>query len=186
MNRAVTRKQIVLRDFSELRPLEARIALVAVGISQIGFKGVANDDFRPAAGTQVERQWKMKKLDERQQVAWQTFVDDVKLSHGKSGTMSIAYRECIDTATGDTFREPVAYVNSYQRRLERLLLQYLDRKECALIVELLQDTLRANGSLQIETIGFVRSGYGDKVSARAAGVAHVQCLLDRLATFYGI
>jgi hypothetical protein len=128
----------------------------------------------------------MKKLDERQQIAWQMFLDDVMLAHGKSGGVSSSYGEYHDKGHGDDFKVPTAYANVYYRRIEQLIGQHLSRSERALLVDLLQDTLRGNGSLQIETIGLVRSGYQEKVSARAAGVVHVQCLLDRMASFYGI
>jgi hypothetical protein len=179
-------KQKVLRDFSELRPLEKRIELVASGISQIVFKGQVNEDFRPREGTQVHRVWKMTKLDERQQIAWQQFCDDVNLAHGKSGSVCSAYGEATDRGDGSDFRIPTAFSNTYYRRIERLLTQFLDRKERALLYELLQDTLKANSSLSLEAIGLLRSGYSDKVSARAAGVTHIQCLLDRLAAYYGV
>jgi hypothetical protein len=56
----------------------------------------------------------------------------------------------------------------------------------ALLSDLAQDYLRGNSSLTLEAIGLIRSGYKDKVSARAAGVVHVQLLMSRLATYYRI
>lgn len=179
-------KRQVLKDFSELRPIEKRIEMVASGIYLIAFKGQANEDFAPRNGTQVHRVWKMCKLDDRQQIAWQQFCDDVALAHGKSGAVTSAYGESTDKGDGSDFRVPKAYTNTYYRRVERLLTEFLSRKERALLYELLQDTLKGTSSLQVETIGVLRSGYQDKASARAAGVAHVQGLLDRLADYYGV
>lgn len=179
------KKQKVLRDFSELKPIENRIQMLAIGIYQIQFRGEANDDFRPKNGTQVHRVWKMQKLDERQQIAWQLFLDDVLLAHGKSGAVCSSYGDYHDNGSGD-IKVPTAYTNKYYDRLEHLLTRYLLRSERALLVDLLQDTLKSNSSLQLESIGLIRSGYQDKVSARAAGVVHVQNLLDRLASYYSI
>jgi hypothetical protein len=179
-------KAKILKDFSELRPIEKRIELVASGIYQLAFKGEANDDFRPKQGTQVLRMWKMLKLDERQQIAWQHFTDDVNLAHGKSGSVTSAYGESINAGDGSDFRAPTAYSNTHYRRLERLLQAFLSRREKMLLVELLQDALKGTGGLELETIGLIRSGYTDKVSARASGVTHCQVLLDRLADFYQV
>jgi hypothetical protein len=182
----MSKKQTVLKDFSQLKPVEKRIELVATGIYQIAFRGVALVDFQPKQGTQVHRVWKMQKLDDRQQIAWQQFIDDVMLAHGKSGNVTSGYGEFSDKGNGNEFKVPTAYTNTYYRRLERLLKGFLSRRERALILELLQDHLQANSSLQIETIGLVRSGYGDKASARSSGVTHIQNLLDRVADFYGV
>jgi hypothetical protein len=180
------RRAAILKDFSELKPLETRIQMLAIGIYQIQFRGEAHEDFEPKNGTQVHRVWRMKKLEIRQQIAWQIFLDDVNLAHGKSGGVSSSYGEYHDKGNGDEFKVPTAYANVYYRRVEQLLMQHLSRSERALVADLLQDTLKADSSLQIETIGLVRSGYQEKVSARASGVTRVQMLLDRMADFYGV
>jgi hypothetical protein len=183
----MSKKQTVLKDFSQLQPVvEKRIELVAAGIYQIAFRGQALDNFQPKQGTQVHRIWKMTKLDERQQIAWQQFMDDVNLAHGKSGSVTSAYGEYADKGNGNEFKVPTAYVNKHYQNLEMLLDRFLSRRERALLAELTQDTLRGNSSMQIETVGLVMSGYADKASARAAGVAHCQALLSRLADFYGV
>lgn len=184
MAKAVTRK--VLKDFSELRPIEARIELVASGIYAITFKGVANGDFEPRSGTQVHRCFKMLKLDERQQIAWRYFLDDVSLSHGKSGGVVSAYGDQVSISDAGDFKAPTAFSNVYYRRVERLLTEFLSRRERALLYELLQDELKGGSSLQLETIGLIMSGYNDKVSARAAGVVHTQNILNRLADYYQV
>jgi hypothetical protein len=63
---------------------------------------------------------------------------------------------------------------------------FLERRELALLSDLLQDHLNAKSSLQLETIGLVRSGYADREAARVAGVVHIQNLLSRLAAFYQV
>lgn len=177
----------VLKDFSELKPIEQqRIELVAAGISQIVFKGVVNQDFRPREGTQVHRIWRMTKLDDRQQIAWTQLCDDVALGFGRSGSVVSSYGEQVSQGDGSDFKAPTAKTNVYYRRFTRLLTEYLSRKERALLYELLQDNLKGSSSLTLETIGIIRSGYQDKVSARAAGVVHCQTLLDRLADFYQV
>ncbi len=185
-NKPLTRQK-TLKEFSELKPIDQkRIEIVASGIFQIAFKGEANDDFRPKAGTQVHRVWKMMKLDERQQIAWQMFCDTVFQAHGKSGKVGSGYGEYTD-GSGVDFRIPIAYINVYQRKLEELLLRFLDRRERELLIDLLQDTLRGDSALDLETIGAILSGFKkDKEYARVAGVVHVQCLLNRLATFFQV
>lgn len=178
--------QKVLKDFSELKPIEKKIELVASGIYQIAFKGVKNPDFAPKNGTQVHRCFKMEKLSERQQIGWREFSDDVALAFGKSGGVVSAYGETTNRGDGSDFRAPKTFTNPAYRRIERLLRDFLNRRERALLYELLQDELKGNSSLQLETIGLLRSGYADKVSARAAGVVHCQLLLERLADYYQV
>ena len=179
------KQQVVLKDFKSLKPIESRIQLLAVGIYQVVFRGEANQDFKPKNGTQMHRVWKMQKLDERQQITWQLFLDDVRLARGKSGRVCSSYEGYHDNGKGDEFKVPTAYTNVHYDRLEELA-KYLSRAERELLADLLQDTLKSNSSLQLEAIGLIRSGYQDKVSARAAGVVHVQNLLDRLARYYGV
>ena len=63
------RKKTVIKDFSQLRPIDERIQILASSICQITFEGQMLDDFKPRAGTQTERVWKMNKLEDRQQIA---------------------------------------------------------------------------------------------------------------------
>jgi hypothetical protein len=182
MTAVASKRNQTLKDFSDLRPIDKRIQLVAAGIYQIAFRGEANSDFMPKAGTQVHRCWKMTKLSERQQIAWQEFIDDVNLAEGISGKVTGGYGEYTDRGS-DGFKVPRATINAQYKRLERLR-GYLTRHELALLSELLQDHLNGKSSLQLETIGLVRSGYNDKDAARVAGIVHIQCLLDRLSSFY--
>jgi len=186
MTKRTPAKQQVIKDFSELRPVNERIEMLAAGIYQIVFRGEADEDFRPKKGTQIERAWRMRKLDARQQIAWQTFMDDVTMAAGKSGGVCSPYGEQINKGDGDEFKIPVAYTNDSYRTVEQILMHFLSWRERALLIDLIQDSLRGNSSLQIETIGLVRSGYADKVSARASGVTRIQTLLDRLADYYGV
>jgi hypothetical protein len=180
-------RRAVLKTFSELKPVEQdRIALVASGISAIVFKGEAIESFKPREGSQINRVWRMLKLDERQQIAWVQFADDVALAYGKSGAVCAAYGEQVAQGDGSELKIPRAKTNVYYRRIERLLTEYLTREERALLYELLQDALKANSSLSLETIGVLRSGFSDKTSTRVAGVVHVQTLLSRLAAFYQV
>lgn len=180
-----TRKPQTLKDFSELKPIEERIALTARGIMQLAFRGVAMPEWQPKSGTQVARVWEAEKLDERQQIAWRTFLDDVMTAEGISGKVAGSYGEYTDKSGGNGFKIPRAHVNAQFKRLEGLWT-FLDRSERALLSELLQDTFHGKSSLKLETIGIVRSGYQAKEASRVAGVVHIQCLLSRLGTFYGI
>jgi hypothetical protein len=179
------KRQTILKDFSQLKPIDERIEILASSISQLPFYGQAIDDFKPKGGTQTERLWKMHKLTERQQIAWQYFCDDMNMAEGKSGGVVSPYGDYVEKSDDSDFKVPVAYMNAPRRRLERLLAgETLSRRERALLSDLAQDFLRGTSGLTLENIGFFKSGYKDKVSARAAGVAHVQNLMDRLADFY--
>lgn len=182
---AKAKKRAIVKDFSDLRPVEERIALTARGIMQVAFKGAALADWEPKAETQIHRAWKSQKLDERQQIAWRTFLDDIMTAEGISGKVGGSYGEYTDRGNDNSFKVPKAYINAQFKRLERLW-SFLDRSERALLAELLQDTFQGKSSLKLETIGIVRSGYIDKESSRIAGVVHVQTLLSRLATFYSV
>ena len=176
----------VIRDFSELKPIESRIEAVAHSFLQVAFRGEAHPDFEPRSGSQVHRAWRMMKLEMRHQIAWQNFVDDAKISAGRSGSVTSSYGEGIDRGDGSDFRVPKAYTNAAYRRLERLR-DFMGRRERQLLYALLQDSLTSTSGLQLELIGCVQSGYnGDKVSARASGVTRVQSMLERLADFYQI
>jgi hypothetical protein len=172
-----------LKDFSELRPIEEKIALVARGIMQVAFKGVALDNFKPKPGTQVYRVWESGKLDARQQNAWQEFIDDVMTAEGLSGKVTGSYGEYTDRGSGEGVPIPRAKVNAQYKRLEALWA-CLSRAERALLTDLLQDHFQGRSALKLETIGLIRSGYSAKEPARVAGVVHIQILLDRLATLY--
>lgn len=179
-------KPKVLKDFSDLRPVEARIEALAAQIYQIAWSGEAIDRYKPRVETQIYRVWKMAKLDFRQQAAWKQFRDDVDKAAGKSGGVCSAYGEYSDKGGfGPSDKVPVAKTNKAYNRVEFILDRYLGRRERALLVDLLRDDLQKGGDLNIETIGVIRSGYKDKAQARASGVTHVQNLLDRLADLYG-
>lgn len=180
------RKKTVIKDFSQLKPIDERIQILASSICQITFEGQMLDDFKPRAGTQTERVWKMNKLEDRQQIAWRYFCDDMNMAKGKSGGVSGSYGDYVEKSDVGEFKRPVAYANQALLRLEHLLMDFLDRRERALLSDLAQDYLKGNSSLTLEAIGLIRSGYRDKVSARAAGVVHLQKLFDRLASFYRI
>ena len=182
----MSRPKRVLKEFSELpAPVQERIGLVISGIMQVAFKGQALTDWEPRAGTQMHRIWKMNKLDERQQIAWRTLLDDFDTAQGCSGKVTGSYGDYTDKGSSGELKIPTAYVNAQYKRLEALQC-FLDRSERALLSELVQDTYHGKSSLQLEQIGVIRSGYGEKDAARVAGVVHVQTLLTRVASFYGI
>jgi hypothetical protein len=175
----------VIRDFSELKPIESRIEAVAHSFLQVAFKGEVHPDFEPKQGSQAHRVWRMGKMAIRHQIAWQNLMNDVKLSAGRSGSVCANYGEGVDRGDGSDFRVPKARTNPAYRRLERLR-ELMGRRERQLLHAMVQDSLVSTSGLQLEVIGLVQSGYGDKVSARAAGVATIQSLLDRLADLYQV
>lgn len=178
-------KKQVLKDFADLPPIENRIELVASALMEIAFKGVADSNFEPKPDTQVHRVWKMKRLDDRQQIAWTYLLDDLALAKGKSGKSGSDYGERIHSGGSGDFKVPVAYTNAQYKRLEALRV-FLERRERSLLHQLLEDHYKATGSLRLEEIGIIRSGYKDAEASRVAGVVHIQLLLSRIATFYGV
>ena len=181
-NRTVP-KQKVIKQFSQLR-IEKRIELSAIGIYQILWRGEAEKAFEPNKGTQIHRVWKMKKLDIRQQHGWKKFRHDCANMSGKSGGVVSPYGEYKDDSC-EREKMPTAYTNEHYERVRDIMMRYLGRRERTLLYDLVQDDLRSGSDLQLEFLGLLRSGYSEEEKARAAGVVHVQNLLDRLADYYG-
>lgn len=181
----MSKPEKVGKDFSVLQ-VEQRIELLAAKICEHHFRGQTLQSQRPRQGTQVDRIWKMVRLDRRQQTAWRYFCADIEAAEGKSGPVTSSYGEATDQGNGADFRIPVARENASMTRLKHLFMNHLDRHERALLSDLTQDYLRGSGHITLESIGLFRSGYRDEESARASGVTHVQNLLSRVAGFYGI
>lgn len=180
-------KPRVYKDFSQLKPVEARIEALAAQIYQIAWSGEAIEHYKPRVETQMFRVWRMEKLDRRQQMAWKQFRDDIDRATGKSGAVTAAYGEYKDESSfGPSDRMPVAYTNQSYERIRDIFYRYLGRRDKALLYDLLRDDLQKGGELNVETIGVVRTGYRDKASARAAGVVLIQSLMDRLADYYSL
>jgi len=181
--RTTAKKKIVLKDFAALKTDE-RIDSLAMSLFKVVHRGEKETAFEPRKGTQLHRVWASNKLDMRQQRAWVAFRKDCDNADGKSGGVTIRYDDIIDH-DGGTDKIPVAFVNSAQRRVEYILLTYLDRRERALLADLVQDDMSANKNLTLEIIGMIRSGYKNESDARVAGIVNIQVLLGRLASFYG-
>lgn len=180
-------KRQVLKDFSELRPVETRIEALAANIYQIVWRGEAIDRYKPRVETQIFRVWKMAKLDLRQQSAWQAFRDDFDRAAGWSGGTTSSYGEYMsESPFGPSDRAPVAYTNRSFDRIKDIFERHLGRRDKALLYDLLRDDLQRGGDLNLETIGIVRTGYKDKVTSRVAGVVLIQSLLDKVADYYGL
>lgn len=181
----MAKKQTVLKDFSKLKETQ-RINLLALRIYQIQsvFQGHVEKAFEPRQNTQVHAVWKMGRLSIRQQQAWKMFRKDFDEAEGRSGAVTASYGEQI--GGGEAERIPVAYTNESYRRIHTLFTRFLDRREAALLHDLLQDDLRSGTDLKLEYIGLIRSGFHDAKDAQTAGVVHIQNLLDRIATAYGI
>ncbi len=182
----MTKKQTVLKNFSQLKQ-EQRINLLALRIYQIQsvFQGHRERAFEPRQNTQIHEVWGLEKLSIRQQQGWKMFRQDCDNAEGKSGSVTAAYGEQISDHDGNEFRAPVAYTNEAYRRIHTIFTRFLDRREAALLHDLLQDDLRNGTELKLEYIGLIRSGYTDANEAKTAGVVHIQTLLDRLASYYG-
>ncbi len=178
------KKQTVLKDLKQLEKLNRhRVDIIAMQIYAVVFKGGKEKAFEPKAKTVVHQVWSIDKLSVRQQQGWHLLCKDIDSAYGRSGSVAGGYGEFYDK--GERTYLPRAYVNDAQGRLEDLERRFLDRREKALLRDLLRNAAQEGHELKLEHIGLVRSGYSGTDTARAAGVTHVQVLLDRLATFYG-
>ena len=175
-------KQTVLKDFRELE-VQKRIDMLSVRIYQLQFRGEQDSFFEPKKKTEIYRVWQMGKLEHRHQRAWKKFREDVDQAFGKSGGVTAPYGD--ERGDGnDREKMPTAYTNDAYRRLEYIFDKFLSWRERWFLYDLLQNDLRNGTDLKLEFIGLMRSGYTEEEKARAAGVVHVQNLLDRLADAY--
>lgn len=181
--RTTAKKKIVLKDFSELKTDE-RIDSLAMSLFQVVHRGEKETAFEPRKGTQLWRVWDNNKLDIRQQRAWRQFRRDCDAAEGKSGGVCGSYGEFIDTGDDGDFRVPIAFVNAAYKRVEHILMSYLDRHDRALLADLVQDDMNSSKKLTLEIIGVIRSGYKNENDARIAGIVNIQTLLSRLASYY--
>ncbi len=180
--RTTAKKKIVLKDFSGLK-VEDRIDSLAMSLLKVVHRGERETAFEPRKGTQLHRVWAANKLDIRQQMSWRAFRRDCDMAEGKSGGVTIRYDDVVDS-DGTSVKVPVAFMNNAQRRIEHILLVYLDRHDRALLADLYQDDLNASKKLTLEIIGVIRSGYKNENDARVAGIVNIQSLLSRLASYY--
>jgi hypothetical protein len=165
--------------------LEERLGRVAIGIFQHEIFRPAKDyHLQPTKGTLLHKLWSSKRLSERHQRAWRLFTTDLRNAVGKSGRVVSSYGEAIQSS-GDSFKVPTARVNAEYRRVERLSAS-LTRDEKVLLMDLITDELQQHGELRVEDIGLATTGYRDAEQARAAGVATVVYLLQRIASFYEV
>ena len=178
-----SKQQVVLKDFKSLK-VEERIDALAISLLKVVHRGEKETAFEPRKGTQLHRVWLAGKLDIRQQRAWSAFRRDCDAAEGKSGAVCSSYGEYHDKGQGDEFKVPTAYTNEAYRRVEYILMRYLDRQDRALLADLVQDDMSANKSLTLEIIGVIRSGYKNEKDARIAGIVNIQNLLSRLASYY--
>ena len=178
-----SKQQVVLKDFKSLK-VEERIDALAISLLKVVHRGEKETAFEPRKGTQLHRVWLAGKLDIRQQRAWSAFRRDCDAAEGKSGAVCSSYGEYTDR---EHEREtiPTAYTNEAYRRVEYILMRYLDRQDRALLADLVQDDMSASKKLTLEIIGVIRSGYKSERDARVAGIVNIQTLLSRLASFYG-
>lgn len=181
--RTTANKKIVLKDFAELK-VEERIDTLAMSLLKVVHRGEKETAFEPRKGTQLHRVWASNKLDMRQQRAWRQFRRDCDAAEGKSGGVCGSYGEFIDKGDDGDFRVPTAFVNAAYKRVEHILMSYLDRHDRALLADLVQDDMNSSKKLTLEIIGVIRSGYKNENDARIAGIVNIQTLLSRLASYY--
>lgn len=178
------RPKTVGKDFSALK-VKKRIDLTAVSIYQALRPRDATKAYEPRTGTQVHRLWATGKLDHRQQQAWRAFRVDFESAKAKSGGITSSYGEYVEKG-GDNEKVLTAYSNAAHERIERLMARYLIKDEALLLFDLLQDDLVSRGNFDLEVVGFLKSGYKKDETAKANGAGHVQALLTRVASYYGL
>lgn len=182
-NRTKPQKKIVLKEFSALKTDE-RIDSLAMSLLRVVHRGERETAFEPRKGTQLHRVWAANKLNIRQQMAWREFRRDCAAAEGKSGGVCGAYGEYVEKGNDADFKVPTAYVNAAYKRVEHILMDYLDRHDRALLADLVQDDMNSSKKLTLEIIGVIRSGYKNENDARIAGIVNIQTLLSRLASYY--
>ncbi len=163
----------------------ADIARAAAGIYEMAFQHAKVDYLAPRKGTLMHHLWMSKKLTLQQQRAWAHFTTDLWEANGHSGPIVGSYGESTGSRNGGDFKVPRAFVNHQYRRVEKLFMD-LTKPEQVLLRDLMADEVRVNSVLELEQIGFYRSGYRNADQARSNGVAHIHCLLARIAAFYGV
>lgn len=157
---------------------------VAIGIFEQLFKPAKEYEFQPRKGTLLHELWNTKRLSLRHQRGWFHFTQDLYRAEGKSGPVCGGYGEAVNSS-GDGFKVPTAHVNAQYRRVQRFT-STLTRDEKTLLMDLISDDLQSQGVIRLEDIGFATTGYRSEDQARAAGVATVVYLLQRIASFYEI
>lgn len=166
------------------RPQTEDISRVAIAVYDLEFRGIKALDYKPREGTVMWNIWKSEKLELRQQKAWASFVKDLHEAAGESGKVTGSYEQAVQVSGNRQWR---ASTNREYDRVTKLCDEYLDRrKERPLLVSLIFDEIQSSGVLELERIGFHFNGFKDKAMARAAGIAHISCLMNRLAFYYGI
>jgi hypothetical protein len=160
------------------------IGRVAVAVYEIEFRGIKALEYRPREGTVMFNVWKSEKLELRQQRAWSRFVADLQEAAGESGKVTASYEQAVQVSGNKQWS---AWTNREYDRVVRLCDEYLDRKkERPLLVALMMDEVQTQGVLHLERIGLHLNGYRDSAQARAAGIANVCALMNRIASFYEV
>jgi hypothetical protein len=155
---------------------------VAIGIFEQLFRPAKEYDYQPRKNTLLHELWSSKRLTLKQQRAWHHFTQDLYRAAGKSGPVCGSYGEAV-SSSGDGFKVPTARVNAEYKRIQRLT-STLTKDEQILLMDLVTDDLQNQGVIRLEDIGFAKTGYRSEDQARAAGVATVLYLLQRIASFY--
>lgn len=161
----------------------AEINRVALFIHDALSRRVKLEEFRPRERTALHRIWASTRLDRRQQMAWEQFVDDLRTADGKSGKVTSNYGEYTDKSTG--YHRPVAYTNRQYDRIDALLTRWLSRSEALLLKDLVADEQNP-GHFSLEIAGLVMFGFKDSPMARAASTAAICMLVNRIADFYDL
>lgn len=165
------------------RQAVAEINRVAIAVYELEFRGIKALDYKPRDGTLMHNVWKSEKLELRHQKAWAWFMRDVNEAAGESGKVTASYEQAVQVSGNKQWQ---AWTNREYDRVVRLCDEYLDRKkERPLLISLIMDEIQTPGVLQLERIGLCYNGYKDSAQARAAGIANICCLMDRIAFFYG-
>ena len=162
----------------------AQLERVVVGCYTIMFNGEKDPFYEPKPGTIMHRLWKGSKLSFLHQKTWKSFVVDLREAAGKSGKTGSSYGEYSDVSS-DGYRVPVAFTNEAYERVTRLFNHFLGRYERHLLRDLIIDEIQKPGHFELELLGLARNGYKNSDQARAAGIANICCLLDRMHDYYG-
>lgn len=164
--------------------LTQAINRVAASIFDSHFVSAKQQAYQPRKGTVMFRLWQGKRLSLRHQQAWYLFTRDLYAAAGKSGPVVGGYSEGGSGRNPSEHKIPTAYANAELKRLDAIWDKLMDDDK-SLLRDLVANELRNDNKLDVELIGWIKSGYKDEGQAYAAGAAHVTSLLERLAGMYG-
>ncbi|HZV21590.1 MAG TPA: hypothetical protein VE986_08605 [Hyphomicrobiales bacterium] len=163
---------------------EEEINAVALELYKVQFQPYTGGRYEFMSGTLLHKLQAEGRLEECHLRAADLVLKDLERASGKSGSVTMGWRDKIDNSLVSCLPESV-WTNDAYDRIKLLMDEALTRKERFLFVDLFVNDYfkKWKGELLIE-MGWLLSGYRGRDQARSAGVARVQALLERIDAYY--